>query len=38
MDGNKIAKAPQAQMLFSFNSSVPLYKDDMLIKSKGEKQ
>lgn len=38
MDGNKIASAPQAQMLFSFNSSVPLYKDDMLIKSKGEKQ
>lgn len=38
MDGNKIAKAPQAQMLFSFNSSVPLYKDDMLIKNKGEKQ
>ena len=37
MDGNKIASAPQAQMLFSFNSSVPLYKDDMLIKNKGEK-
>lgn len=37
-EGNKIDCAPCAQMIFTIHTEKQLKKDDMLIKSKGEKQ